>query len=60
MELKNVTTRKSSNEIRQANKKGTQRKYVTQKGTYGITLDFDLKTKKKTAPLKQIVVVQNA
>jgi len=58
MEL-NVTTRKSSNEIRQANKKGTQRKDGTQKGTYGITLDFDLKTKKK-APLKQIVVVQNA
>ena len=39
MEL-NVTTRKSSNEIRQANKKGTQRKDGTQKGTYGIALDL--------------------
>jgi len=44
MEL-NVTTRKSSKEIRQENKKGTQRKNGTQIGTYGIALDFDLKTK---------------
>ena len=39
MEL-NVTNRKNFNEIRQANKKGTERKDDTQNGTYGIALDL--------------------
>jgi len=57
MEL-NVTTRKSFNEILDKQIKGTQRKDVTQNGTYGIALD--LISKSKTAPLKQVVVVQKA
>jgi len=40
MELNVTQLRKISNEIRQANKKGTQRKIDTQKETYGITLDL--------------------
>jgi len=54
----NVTTRKSFNEILDKQIKGTQRKDGTQNGTYGIALD--LISKSKTAPLKQVVVVQKA
>ena len=40
MELNVTQLRKSSNEIRQENKKALKEMDGTQKGTYGITLDL--------------------
>ena len=47
MELNVTQLRKSSNEIRQANKKGTQRKCGTPKRNLWNSTRFDLKTKKQ-------------
>ena len=51
-----MTTRKTSKRKIDKQIKGTQRKDDTQNGTYGIVLD--LISKSKSAPLKQVVVVQ--